>query len=313
MGFARESVRASDGVELAAYRWQPDVAPKALVFIAHGMAEHAARYDAFASFLARHGFLVLAHDHRGHGHSARTRDELGFFADSGGWQRVVDDVKERLTALRQDHPVLKIIALGHSMGSFVVQQILYESPGLVDAAILSGSNGKPLRLASVGRLVARLERLRLGKHGRSKLLTDLSFGPFNKRFAPNRTEFDWLSRDTAEVDAYVADPLCGFVATSQFWVDLLDALPALAKEKNRDRVPEALPLLIFSGDEDPVGSNLSELVKGYRGNGMTHVAVKLYPGGRHEMLNETNRDQVFADVLAWIERFLAGDPQPSPP
>ncbi|MDF3072850.1 MAG: Hydrolase [Alphaproteobacteria bacterium] len=312
MAFERESFRASDGVELAAYRWRSNGTPRALLFIAHGMAEHAARYDAFASFLAQHGILVEAHDHRGHGRTARAQDELGFFAESGGWQRVVDDVRERLSLARKNNPGLKIILFGHSMGSFVGQQILYESPGLMDAAILSGSNGKPLRLASVGRLVARLERLRLGRHGRSKLLTDLSFGPFNKRFAPNRTDFDWLSRDTAQVDAYVADPLCGFLCTSQFWVDLLDALLPLAKEKNRDRVPEALPVLIFSGDEDPVGVNLSELVKGYRGNGMTHVAVKLYPGGRHEMLNEINRADVQVDVLAWLDAFLAGSPVASP-
>jgi len=312
VAFERESFRASDGVELAAYRWRPTGTPRALLFIAHGMAEHAARYDAFASFLAQHGILVEAHDHRGHGKTARTPDELGFFAESDGWQRVVDDVKERLAQARENGPRLKIILFGHSMGSFVGQQILYESPGLIDAAILSGSNGKPLRLASVGRLMARLERLRLGRHGRSKLLTDLSFGPFNKRFAPNRTAFDWLSRDAAEVDAYVSDPLCGFLCTSQFWIDLLDALPPLAKEKNRDRVPEALPLLIFSGDEDPVGVNLSELVKGYRGNGMTHVAVRLYPGGRHEMLNETNRKEVQDDVMAWLEAFLAGTPIASP-
>lgn len=312
MSFVRETFRASDGVELAAYRWQPDGPPRALLFIAHGMAEHAARYDDFASFLATHGIAVEAHDHRGHGRTARTPQDLGFFAESNGWQRVVDDVKERLAATRERHPRLKIILFGHSMGSFVSQQILFETPGLIDAAILSGSNGKPLRLASVGRLIARLERLRLGRHGRSRLLTNLSFGPFNKRFAPNRTEFDWLSRDAAQVDAYVADPLCGFAVTTQFWVDLLDALGPLAKEKNRDRVPEALPVLIFSGDADPVGVNLSELVKGYRGNGMTHVAVKLYPGGRHEMLNETNRAEVKADVLAWIEAFLSGAPQPSP-
>ncbi|MGE0152822.1 MAG: lysophospholipase [Reyranellaceae bacterium] len=313
MSVERDSFRAGDGRELAAYRWRPNGAPRALLFIAHGMAEHAARYGEFAAALADRGILVQAHDHRGHGRTARSAEELGFFAEENGWQRVVDDVKEHLAAARQRHPDLKIVLFGHSMGSFVAQQILYETPGLVDAAILSGSNGKPLRLASVGRLVARLERLRLGKHGRSKLLTGLSFGPFNKRFAPNRTEFDWLSRDAAQVDAYVADPLCGFACTTQFWIDLLDALPELARQKNRDRVPEALPLLIFSGDEDPVGVNLSELVKGYRGNGMTHVAVRLYPGGRHEMLNETNRQEVRADVLAWIDAFLAGAPPPSPP
>jgi len=313
VSFATGRFRASDGVDLATYRWQAGGSPQAVMLIAHGMAEHAARYDAFASFLAAGGIDVEAHDHRGHGHTASNADALGFFAEENGWQRVVDDLKERLADLRIRHPGLKLILFGHSMGSFLSQQVLYEAPGLVDAAILSGSNGKPLRIASLGRLVARLERLRLGKHGRSALLGKLSFGPFNKRFAPNRTDFDWLSRDATQVDAYVADPLCGFACTTQFWIDILDALPALAKEKNRDRVPESLPIFIVSGDEDPVGVNLSELVKGYRGNGMTHVAAKLYPGGRHEMLNEINRDEVHADVLAWIEAFLAGAPAPSPP
>ena len=168
-------------------------------------------------------------------------------------------------------------------------------------------------MASVGRLVARLERLRLGRHGRSKLLTDLSFGPFNKRFAPNRTAFDWLSRDTAQVGCLCRRPTLR--------LPLHDAIlgrsprcPAAACEGKEPRSrAEALPLLIFSGDEDPVGVNLSELVKGYRGNGMSHVAVRLYAGGRHEMLNEINRNEVQADVLAWLEAFLAGHPVASPP
>ena len=305
--------RASDGTELAVYRWDATGPPRAAMAIAHGLAEHAMRYDACATFMAANGVSAEAHDHRGHGRAAASPDALGFFAETGGWQRVVDDLRERLADMRARHPGRKLILFGHSMGSFMSQQVLYESPQLVDAAILSGSNGKPLRIAGLGRLVARLERLRLGRRGRSKLLAQLSFSPFNRRFAPNRTDFDWLSRDEAQVDAYVADPLCGFESTTQLWIDLLDALPVLARQKNRDRVPEALPILILSGDVDPVGVNLSDLVKGYRGNGMSHVDVRLYPGGRHEMLNETNRDQVFADILGWTEAFLAGTPVPSPP
>ena len=313
MGFEPGRFKASDGVELATYRWAAASSPRALVAIAHGMAEHAARYDEFACFLATAGFDVEAHDHRGHGCTASSADDLGWFAERDGWRRVVADLKERLADMRRRHPGLKLILFAHSMGSFVAQQVLYEQPALVDGAVLSGSNGKPLRAASIARLIARVERLRHGPRGRSELLGKLSFGPFNRRFAPNRTDFDWLSRDAAQVDAYVADPLCGFACTTQFWIDLLDALPVLAKEKNRDRVPESLPLLVMSGDEDPVGVNLAELVKGYRGNGMTHVAVRLYPGGRHEMLNETNRNEVFADVRTWIEAVLRGEAERSPP
>lgn len=313
MDFEPGRFKASDGVELATYRWGAAGAPRAVVAIAHGMAEHAARYDEFARFLAAAGFEVEAHDHRGHGRTAAGPDDLGWFAERDGWRRVVDDLKERLSDMRRRHPGLKLILFAHSMGSFLAQQLLYERPELVDGVVLSGSNGRPLRLASIARLIARVERLRHGARGRSELLGKLSFGPFNRRFAPNRTDFDWLSRDTAQVDAYVADPLCGFACTTQFWIDLLDALPVLAKEKNRDRVPESLPLLIVSGDEDPVGVNLAELVTGYRGNGMTHVAVRLYPGGRHEMLNETNRPEVYADVRTWIEAVLRGEAERAPP
>jgi len=299
---------ASDGVPLHVYIWPDARAPvRGVVAIAHGMAEHAARYDAFASYLNSRGYIVEAHDHRGHGKTARTDNDLGFFAEQNGWRRVVADLSERLADMRQRHAGRKLVLFGHSMGSFMAQQVMYQAPQLLDAVVLSGSNGKPLPIAAMGRMVARVERLRLGKHGRSTLLAKLTFGAFNKKFAPNRTEFDWLSRDAAQVDAYIADTRCGFACTTQMWIDLLDALPQLAKPANRGEIPQELPVLVLSGDADPVGLNLSELVNGYDKVGLQRVTVKLYPEGRHEMLNEINRTQVFADIVGWLDTTLAAE------
>jgi len=306
MAWQEASFAASDGTTLAVYRWPDAQAPsRGVIAIAHGMAEHAARYDEFARYLNRRGYVVEAHDHRGHGRTARGAANLGFFAEQNGWTRVVSDLIERLADMRRRHAGQKLVLFGHSMGSFIAQQVLYQAPQGIDAAILSGSNGKPLPLAALGRYVARLERLRLGKRGRSALLAKLTFGEFNKRFKPTRTNFDWLSRDASQVDAYVADPLCGFLCTTQMWIDLLDALAPLAKPDNRAEIPQALPLLIFSGEADPVGLNLSELVNGCQRVGMTRVTAKLYRDGRHEMLNEINRAEVFADIAAWLDSALA--------
>lgn len=307
MAWQDSSFTAFDGARLHVYRWPDATSPiRGVVAIAHGMAEHAARYDAFARHLNSRGYIVEAHDHRGHGRTAPNAEALGFFAAKDGWSRVVADLIERLADMRKRYPDDRLVLFGHSMGSFMSQQIMFQAPQGIDAVVLSGSNGKPLPLAAMGRWVARLERMRHGPHGRSELLAKLTFGEFNKKFAPTRTAFDWLSRDPAQVDAYVADPLCGFPCTTQMWIDLLDALPKLSKPKMREAIPEDLPVLIMSGDRDPVGLNLAELASGYDKVGMTRVTTKLYHDGRHEMLNETNRDQVFADIAAWLDRTLAG-------
>jgi len=305
MAWQDSSFTASDGTKLHVYRWPEALSPiRGMVSIAHGMAEHAARYDAFATYLNSRGYIVEAHDHRGHGRTAPNAEALGYFDEADGWSRVVGDLIERLADMRQRYPNDKLVLFGHSMGSFMTQQVMYQAPQSIDAAVLSGSNGKPLPLASFGRWVARLERMRRGPRGRSDLLAKLTFGEFNKRFPPTRTPFDWLSRDPAQVDAYIADPLCGFACTTQMWIDLLDALPKLSKPKNREAIPQEMPVLVLSGDRDPVGLNLAKLANGYDKVGMTKVTTKLYHDGRHEMLNEINRDEVFADIAAWLDRVL---------
>lgn len=296
---------ADDWAKLSVYAWLPNDEgdTKAVVHIAHGLAEHAGRYERLARFLAENGFAVYANDHRGHGRSVTTPEDLGHFADRAGWQRIAQDLVAMCTEEKQKHEGLPLILLGHSLGSFLGQQMAYEQTELFDAIALSGPNGKVSGLVKVGQLIARLERLRLGKRGRSKLTNKLSFEEFNKHFAPNRTAFDWLSRDEKEVDKYVADPLCGFMATQQSWVDILAAILEIAKPENRARVRKDLPIYLFSGQYDPVnefGAGIEALFAAYRENNVRSVRMKIYPNARHETLNETNRTEVLNDLLDWL-------------
>lgn len=300
--------RAVDDLSLAGYLWRPKDEPKAILQIAHGMAEHARRYDRVARHFADQGWLVVAHDHRGHGRSVLDGAPLGHMADEDAWTKAVEDVRRVGQAVRKEHPGLPVVLLAHSMGSFMAQALLADAPDGYAAVALSGSNGKPPPLAHAGRLVTRLERLRLGRRATSPLLQKLSFGSFNKGFE-GRTEFDWLSRDPTEVDAYLADPLCGFALSVQSWLDMLDALPGLLAPRRLARVPKELPVYVFGGDADPVsekGRGLVRLSDTLRAAGLRRVELKLYPGARHETLNETNREEVTDDLLRWAETAHAG-------
>lgn len=302
--------RASDGKRLFVYRFLPDegTAVKAVVHIAHGMAEHAARYARVAEALTLAGYAVYANDHRGHGKTS-SPDELGFFATEGGFARVLADLAELVAHEKKEHAGLPVVLFGHSMGSYLTQAFMIEHGRELAGAVLSGSAGKPNALASAGRLVARAERLRLGERGKSKLLQSLSFEAFNKQFAPTRTAFDWLSRDAAEVDKYVADPLCGFAVTTSLWVDVLDALGVIAAPERQARIPKELPIYVFSGSEDPVSEktkSLEQLLAAYRLAGIRDVSHRFYPGARHEVLNETHRDEVTRDLVVWLDAHTRG-------
>jgi alpha-beta hydrolase superfamily lysophospholipase len=311
--------RASDGVEIFVYTWLPDGPVRGVVQIAHGMAEHAARYEHVARALTERGFAVYADDHRGHGGTAKNESDVGHFADDGGWDKVLGDLRQLQGIAGAAHPGVPFVLFGHSMGSFFTQNFMFAYPGSIDGAVLSGSNGKVGALATMGSAIAALERLRLGKRGKSALLDKISFGAFNDAFRPARTPFDWLSRDRREVDRYIADPQCGFLVSAQLWSDLLGGLRRIEDPRNQARVPKQLPVYVFSGARDPVSNNLQQLLRAYAAAGLENVESRIYPEGRHEMLNETNRDEVIADLLAWLERLLqaprsppAASPPPSP-
>lgn len=298
-------IGASDGSQLFVRRWHGDTAPRAVLMIAHGMAEHGARYARLAAELVAAGHEVYALDQRGHGRTAE-RGVLGHYADADGWNKVVGDLATLNHHIRQQHPQTPIFLLGHSMGSYIGQAYLMQHSCSLQGAILSGSNCQPLALYKLASLIARFERWRLGPLGRSRLLDRLSFGSFNQAFKPNRTAFDWLSRDPAEVDQYIADPLCGFICTTQLWCDLLAGLQQITPVRNLAQIDSALPLLVIGGDRDPVsqGKRLVDLANALRAAGLKEVELKLYPEARHELFNESNRDEVTTHLRDWLERAL---------
>ncbi len=307
---------ATDGVPIHVYAWTPDTVAgaKGVIHIAHGLAEHAARYARVAEALTAAGYLVYANDHRGHGQTAQSPDDLGFFAPRGGASLCVADLAGMIAQWKTAHPGLPVVLLGHSMGSFLAQQYMIDHGDTINAVVLSGSNGKPTRDIHVMRLLAWCERLRLGRKGKSPLLHKLAFEDLNKRFEPGRTRLDWLSRDGQEVDKYIADPLCGFVASAQLWLDLGGLVLRAAKPANQARIPKDLPVYIFAGAADPVNGKLKglqQLLGAYARAGLENVSHTFYPEGRHEMLNEINRDEVTRDLIGWLDQQLTSRSRPS--
>ncbi|MBC9251598.1 alpha/beta hydrolase [Pseudomonas alcaligenes] len=297
---------AGDGAQLYLNRWQVTGTPRGVLMIAHGMAEHSARYARLAAAMVAQGFEVYALDQRGHGRSAE-QGTLGLYAEQNGWHKVVEDLATLNHHIRQQHPQAPIFLLGHSMGSYIGMAYLMRHSCSLQGAILSGSNYQPLALYKAAALIARFERWRLGPQGRSKLIDQLSFGSFNKAFKPNRTAFDWLSRDPAEVDLYVNDPLCGFICTTQLWCDLMHGFQQITPLQNLAQIDNDLPLLVIGGDRDPVsqGKRLADLASALRSAGSQDVQLKIYPEARHELLNESNRDEVTQHLLDWLERAIA--------
>jgi alpha-beta hydrolase superfamily lysophospholipase len=284
---------SADGTKIAAYRWDPDGPPRAAVQLTHGMGEHARRYEHVARALNDAGLVVYAQDHRGHGASARGQgadpEALGDLG-KGSWAGLVDDIGLLSARIRAEHPGLPLILLGHSMGSFAVQQYLFDHSGDADGVVLTGT-------AAIDLLESALD-----------LDQPIDLSAFNAPFQPARTDYDWLSRDEAMVDAYVADPRCGFgidtgSARAMFAGARRGADPAQVAAIRPD-----LPLYIAVGEADPVNGGLAlltPLAERYRAAGLADVTVRTYPDARHEILNETNRDQVIAELIAWIDRVVA--------
>lgn len=294
------AIRADDGHSLLARRWLPEGRPRAVVQIAHGLCEHSGRYARLASALNAAGYGVYANDHRGHGPKAAAAD-LGHFADEGGWDKAVGDLWTLNRLIAKEQAGAPIVFLGHSLGSFLGRGFLAAHSDALAGAALSGSNGKPPMIATLGRAIARAERLRLGKRGKSRLILQIWFGAYNKPFEPARTPFDWLSRDESEVDAYVADPLCGFPFTTQLAIDVLDALPRVTSPASLAAIRKDMPIYVFSGERDPVGANIQGLIADLKAAGLMRLTTRIYPGAFHETLNETNRDEVTHDLIAWLD------------
>ena len=286
------SYTSADGTQIAAYRWDPAGRPRAAVQLTHGMGEHAQRYDHVARVLNEAGFVVYAQDHRGHGASADP-EALGDLG-KGGWPGLIDDIGLLSAHIRADHPGLPLILLGHSMGSFAVQQYMFDHSAEIDGVVLTGT-------AAIDLLEGALD-----------LDQPIDLSMFNAPFQPARTDYDWLSRDEAMVDAYVADPRCGFgIDTDSARAMFAGARPG-ADPAQVTRIRSSLPVYIAAGEADPVNGGLAlltPLAERYQAAGLTDVIVRTSPGARHEILNETDRDQVIAELTSWLDRVVSGPGQ----
>lgn len=297
---------SNDHITIHTYKWGNHKTPKGIVQIAHGMAEHAKRYEAFAHFLVEKGFIVYANDHRGHGHSIDLPDEQGFFAARNGFQHAVDDMKTLNDNIHEAYPNIPVFLFGHSMGSFLSRRYAQLYGNTIDGLILSGTGYDQGFAGKLGIQLAKVEIRRIGMRTPSPLLDKLVFGNYNKAFAPARTKFDFLSRDEDAVDVYVDDPKCGFTSTAGFFHDLFRGLSLIHKKREVARTPYSLPIFILSGDADPVGDagegvmKVADLYQRYCEN----VDVKLYRDGRHEMLHEINREEVYEDIYHWLAYLI---------
>ncbi len=295
-------------LEIFVYKWLPDenVQVKGVVQIAHGMAETATRYEGFARTLTNQGFIVYANDHRGHGKTAGEVSKLGDLGEDG-FNSMVGNMHQLNQKIKVENSNLPIFLFGHSMGSFLTQRYICLYGNELKGAIISGSCGKQGITVDIARIIAKSEIKKIGRTGKSNKLDKLSFGSYNNAFKPNRTAFDWLSSDNRQVDKYIEDPFCGTVFTAGFFYDFLGGLKSIADNKEIKNIPKNLPIYIFSGAKDPVGKNgkgVLKLVKTYSEHGIVDLTHKLYKDGRHEMLNETNKEEVIEDVIKWVNAHL---------
>ncbi|HHX35095.1 MAG TPA: alpha/beta hydrolase [Gammaproteobacteria bacterium] len=305
---------ANDETKLYVNHWASADEPRAIVMIAHGLAEHGQRYARFARALSEEGVSVFALDQRGHGQTAGL-GTLGFFSDKHGWDLVVNDLSCLNHHIRVNYPNTPIFLLGHSMGSYIALAYLMQHSCSMQGAILSGSNYFKTSLRyRAAMLLACFEHWRLGAKGRSALLDKVIYMPYQRAVKQRRTDWDWLSRDTEQVDAYINDPLCGFTGTTQLWLDLLGGLQHITPVRNMIQIDNDLPLLIIGGDADPInhGHRLIDLANALRESGNRAVDIRLYRQGRHEVLQETNHEEVTADIMQWLNAALANQREITP-
>ena len=297
------------GQKIFVYQWvgEPENKPKATIQIAHGMMEHAGRYAEFAKRLVKAGFIVYANDHHGHGKSVTSTNQLGHFNGKKGLHQVINDMKHLSNHIKTEYPDLPLILIGHSMGSLLARFFVMSNEIELGGLILSGTNYTSSFLSDFGKSLANLSTLLYGSHYKNKLINHLAYGNYSRSFSPKRTNFDWLSRDTKKVDAYVNDRLCGYRSTSGFYEGLFYGMREINKPENIKNTKLDLPVLIFSGKADPVGNfgkGVQKVFNQYKKAGLKNLTIKLYKNGRHEMLNEVNREDVYEDVVKWIEESV---------
>lgn len=290
-------------VDIRAVKYIPESEPKAILQIAHGMVEFIDRYEDFAKFLCDKGFLVTGNDHIGHGGSVNNEDEWGYFTKENGNQVLLDDIYELTKITKKEYPNKPYFLLGHSMGSFYGRQYLCEHGNELDGAIIMGTGLEPLMTVKAGMMVCKLIASFKGWKYRSNLVNNMAFGAYNKKFEPTRTRADWLTKDEKIVDYYINEPRCSFQFTLNGYYNMFSGIARLHDETYLNKMPKDLPILFVSGQDDPVGSfgkEVEESVQSVKKIGCKNVEVKLYPNDRHEILNETDKKQVYEDLHNWL-------------
>ena len=299
---------SSDGItQIHAVVWDNVEHPVGVLQIAHGISEYALRYEPFAQYMNGRGFVVFANDHIGHGLSVAEGASPLYFGAHDGWRHAVDDLYTLRKHIGAQYPALPCFLLGHSMGSFLARTYLIRYPGTLTGAIVMGTGQQSPLLVAGGKAFAKVEGSRIGPDKFSPAVDKLAFGAYNKPFAPNRTPFDWLSVNEENVDAYVADPLCGGGASIGLFYDMLCGIEFISKQSNVDKMDKAVPILFISGADDPVGDRgegVKKAHESFRKAGVRDLSLKLYDGLRHEILNEKCRETVYADLWAWLEARL---------
>jgi len=307
MNIFTEKIEMSDGQLSARHCWIPEGELKAIVYLSHGMNEYTKRYEEFAQFLGYKQIAFIGHDHRGHGDTAESTVNLGFIAEKHGFIRAMLDLKEHIQQIRNAYPNTKIILLAHSFGSFVGQYFVENHGNLIDGCIYSGTAGPRPGLGTFIKIMTSIFAAIHGKKHPSKLLYKLAFGSYNNKVPHKKTAMDWLTNDEKEVARYLANPFCAFLPSVQFYHDLGEGLSLIHKKNNIRQIPKELEILFLTGLQDPVGSygkTVDKLIQCYQKENITKVTVKNYPEGRHEMLNELNKKEVYQELYNWIQEHI---------
>ncbi len=287
-------------------RWEPDGVAKAVVQILHGIADFAARYDEFADYLTKQGYLVVAEDHMGHGQSINGEGIQGYF--HGGWETAVEDSCTLLRSMREEFPDIPFVLFGHSMGSFMARTILCKYPDCgISAAIICGTCWTPTAMLPGVIKMCEAVCKRDGERNPSEKLQNSVFGSYNRRVEYPRTPYDWISRDQKKVDFYVEHPLCGFTATAGLLRDMMKGMYFIQRKENLNNMNKEIPVFFIAGGDDPVGGygdGVRKAADKFRQHGVRDVSERIYPLCRHEILNEINRREIFEDIGEWLEEKL---------
>jgi alpha-beta hydrolase superfamily lysophospholipase len=304
-----------DDIEIFVYKWEPENPPKAAVQIVHGLAEHAKRYIPVAEALCGDGYICYASDARGHGMTAGDLTEKTLKGNAGvlgpnGWRSVVNDLHELTDIIRKENPNLPIFLIGHSWGAMLTEDYIQEWGNELKGAVLSGINGKVRAITiKAGKILLKSEIKKLEPTEPSQKMFDMNFKSNNHDWDPEEgsTGYEWLSRDKAEVQKYIDDPWCGFVPPASLWLEFLLGFEKIFDSKQEQKIPKDLPIFVISGSLCVIGNKtkwVMDMINRFKKYGIKDVTHKFYPDARHEIFNETNRDEVFADVINWLNSHL---------